>query len=216
MIVKRYMLHLLLALNVVLALGLVAMWVRRDGTLRNTHWVAPAPRVTDFAGMLPALPGVAHADISQFVAMLDRPLFTPTRRPPPPPPPPKPEAPVDNLSTAMISGLYSGNGIGGVIINIAGKHRRVQLNQSVEGWTLKSIQGRSVTFARGDENRVLQLPKAALTVYTGLPPGGGAGPSAAVPRVPTPAAPSPMSGGPQGGEAKIPAPAPRAVFGGRG
>lgn len=216
MTVKRYMLPLLIAVNVSLVLGLGAMWVHRDGSLRNAHWVAPAPRVTDFAGMLPVLPGVAPADTSQFIAMLDRPLFTPTRRPPPPPPPPKSEAPVDNLSTATISGLYSGNGIGGVIISIAGKPRRVQLNQSVEGWTLKSIQGRSVTFARGSESRVMQLPKATLTVYTGLPPGSGAGQSAAVPRAPMPATPYPMSGGPQGGDAKAPAPAPRAVFGGRG
>lgn len=204
---KRYTLQALIAVNLFLALVLATMWFTPEANLRNSRWSPPAPRTTDFAGMLPTLPGVASADTSQFIAMLDRPLFSPTRRPPPPPPPPQAEAPVDNLSTATISGVYSGGGQAGVIMSIAGKSRRVQQNQAIEGWILKSIQGRSATFSRGGETRVLQLPKATLTTYMGQPLGGNASQArdAAAPGAGTP---------PQGDGATARRPVPRAVFGG--
>jgi hypothetical protein len=167
--------------------------------------------------MLPPLPGIASADTSQFIAMLDRPLFSSSRRPPPPPPPPPPaqaQAPVDNLSTARLSGLFFGDGVGGIIINIAGKHRRVRLNEGVDGWLLKSIQERSVTFARGGESRTLPLPRGALTTYTGLAPAPGqAAMNLATPGV-SPLTPAAPSGGAAGAGAPAGAAPPRAVFGG--
>ena len=165
---KRHALHLLLLANAALALLLAWLWFTPAGTMRNVRWQPPAAQKTDFAAMLPVLPGIATADTSQFIAMLDRPLFTATRRPPPPPPPPAAQEPVDNLSTARLTGLYQGVGTGGIIINLGGKDRRVALNTVVDGWKLQSIQGRSVTFASAGRNRVLQLPRAALTTYTGL------------------------------------------------
>ena len=179
---KRHALHLLLLANAALALVLAWLWFPPTGAVRNVHWQPPAAQKTDFAAMLPVLPGIATADTSQFIAMLDRPLFTATRRPPPPPPPPAAQEPVDNLSTARLTGLYQGVGTGGIIINLGGKDRRVALNTVVDGWKLQSIQGRSVTFASAGRTRVLQLPRAALTTYTGLakPPAAPA-PAAAAP-----------------------------------
>ena len=89
---------------------------------------------------------------------------------------------MDNLSTARLTGVYQGASTGGIIINIAGKDRRVALSTAVDGWTLQSIQGRNVTFASAGRTRVLQLPRAALTTYTGLakPPAAPA-PAAAAP-----------------------------------
>ena len=109
MMMKRYALNLLLLLNATLALVLAWMWFAPDGSLRNAHWTAPPPRTANYSAMLPPLPGIASADTSQFIAMLDRPLFSSSRRPPPPPPPPplaQAAAPVDNLSTARLSGLF--------------------------------------------------------------------------------------------------------------
>jgi len=213
---KRYALHIIVAINLGLALVLAAMWFQRDGSLRHTRWIPPSARTMDLAGLLPALPGVVSADTSQFIAMLDRPLFSPTRRPPPPPPPPQAEAPPDHLSTAKLSGTYAGDGVGGVIISIDGKSRRVLLNQAVEGWTLKSVQGRSVTFARGGETRTLQLSKAAVTTYSGLPQASNSNPvAAAAPRPTAPAESAAAAGAAQGGGTASPRPAPRATFGGR-
>lgn len=217
---KRYVLHFLVLLNVSLALTLAWMWFESDGTLRNTRWIPPAPHVTDFAAMLPVLPGVGSPDTSQFLSMLDRPLFSSTRRPPPPPPPPQADVPkVDSLSTATLSGLFSGDGVGGIIINIGGKHRRARLNEVIDGWTVSSIEGRAVTFTRGGESRVLQLPRAALTMYTGLVPAQGQAPTnqagasanpisaGGVPPVPVSGSGGPTT--PSGASAP-----PRAVFGG--
>ena len=84
---KRYALHWLVALNLLLAAGLAWMWIGSDGRLRNVHWQVPSPQTTDYAAMVPPLPGITPADTRQFIAMLERPLFSPIRRPPPPPPP---------------------------------------------------------------------------------------------------------------------------------
>lgn len=169
---RRYAPHFLLSVNAALVLCLLWLWFTPDGALRNVHWQAPAAQKSDFAAMLPGLPGVTPADTSHFIAMLDRPLFSITRRPPPPPPPPpasSPEPPpVDNLSTASLSGVFEGTGVGGIIINIAGKDRRVSLNDMVDGWKVQTIAGRDVTFSRNGQTRQLTLPRAALTTYTGL------------------------------------------------
>lgn len=167
---KRPAISLLTLANIVLALLLAWLWFTPQGGLKNSTWDAPSAQAVDYAGMLPRLPGSAQVDTSKFVAMLDRPLFMLTRRPPPPPPPPEAPAPVDTLSTARVYGMFSGNGGGGIIINIAGKDRRVRLNESIEGgWVLKSISGNTVTFAGAGQTRTLTLPRAALTNSSGLP-----------------------------------------------
>lgn len=160
---RRHAMQILLLANVTLVFVLLWLWFLPDGSLRNAHWQPPEARKADLASMLPSLPGVGSADTSQFVAMLDRPLFTITRRPPPPPPPPQAPPPSDNLSTARLSGVYQGEGGGGIILSIAGKDRRVRLNEAIEGWTLQAITGRDVAFTRGGQRRVLTLPRAALT-----------------------------------------------------
>ena len=177
---KKYSLHVLLAVNALLVLWLAYSWVDTSGSLRNVHWRAPDPQTTDYAGMAPALPGLAQADTSQFIAMLDRPLFSLTRRPPPPPPSSAEKEPVDNLSSAQLSAIFQGANEGGVIIQIAGKHRRVRLKDEVDGWKLSAVQDRSATFTRAGATRVLQLPRAAVTTAnTSVPPLQAGAPPAA-------------------------------------
>ena len=214
---RRYAPHFLLVVNAALVLCLLWLWFTPDGALRNVHWQPPAAQKSDFAAMLPALPGVAPADTSHFIAMLDRPLFSMTRRPPPPPPPPSSEesAPVDTLTTARLSGVFEGAGGGGIIINIAGKDRRARLNEVVEGWKVQTIAGRNVTFARNGQTRQLTLPRAALTTYTGLAP-------APQPALAAAQAPSTLQESAAGGSTDAPATpapqqpqtAPKATFGG--
>lgn len=219
MMMKRQALNLLVLLNATFVLMLAWLWFSPDGSLRNIHWTAPPPLTANYSAMLPPLPGAASADTSQFLAMLDRPLFSPSRRPPPPPPPPTPvqaAAPVDSLSTARLSGLFFGDGLGGIIIHIAGKPRRLRLNEDVDGWLLKSVQERSVTFARGGESRTLPLPRGALTTHTGVAPAPGQAGQNNVPPVVPPIIPVATPSGPIGVTAPAgaaPAP-PRAVFGG--
>jgi type II secretory pathway component PulC len=217
---RRPAIAILISINVTLALLLAWLWFTPEGAIKNSAWTHPAAQKTDYTQMIPPLPGTAQVDTSKFVAMLDRPLFMLTRRPPPPPPPPDAPAPVDTLTTARISGVFSSNAGGGVIINLAGKDRRVRLNESIEGgWTLQSISGSTVTFTGAGQSRSLTLPRAALTSYSGLPV---AAPPAALTK-PAPSAQPPAAeaaaaaaaAGAQGGSLAGSSPAPRrATFGG--
>ncbi|WP_211250428.1 hypothetical protein [Simplicispira psychrophila] len=166
---KRHVLTALALINVALIAVLAALWFNSNGSLRNVHWIAPAAIKNDYLQMLPALPERKPVDTNRFLALLERPLFQPTRRPPPPPPPPSAvvEAPVDTLSTAQLSGVVTGEHTASIIITVAGKARRLRLNESLDGWTLQSIQGRSVTFAGGGQTRVLQLTRAAVATFSG-------------------------------------------------
>lgn len=190
---KRYVITFLVVLNVALLVVLAALWLNSDGSLRNARWVAPVPVTNDYLQMLPALPERQSVDTNRFLALLERPLFQLTRRPPPPPPPAPTAAAseaVDNLSTAQLSGVVAGEKTASIIITMAGKARRARLNDSVDGWMLQSIQGRSVTFSSGGQTRVLQLPRAAVTNFSGstLPV-----PVTPMPQIPPPSAPPQQS-----------------------
>lgn len=159
---RRHVTLMLALLCVLLALALAAMWFDSNGRLRNASWQPPEPRQPDFAGIAPALPSQAPAEASQFVAILERPLFSPNRRPPPvatavaptaaPPPPP-----VDPLANVQLLGLYSGKGSGGIIAKVDGKARRLALKERIGDWTISSIEQREVTLTRSGETRVLTL-----------------------------------------------------------
>ena len=83
---KRYAMVVLCVLNVVLVFGLLGAWFKPDGSLRNVHWTPPESVSVDYLGSVPVLPARNAIDIGRVVAMTDRPLFVPGRRPPPPPP----------------------------------------------------------------------------------------------------------------------------------
>ena len=168
---KRNALPLLVAINVALVLVLAAMWLHRDGSLRNLRWQAPEPITSDYLQMLPVLPERTRVDTARFMSWLERPLFSVTRRPPPPPPPPSPStppAPVDTLADAKLLGVAENGQTGAVILHIGGKSRRVRLNEMVDGgWVLRTVQARSATFDNAGQTRTLQLVRAAVSTYTG-------------------------------------------------
>ena len=160
--IRRHALALLLALVALLALALLALWVTPAGQLRHMRWHAPAPQTFDYAAMVPALPNPAAADTRRFVALLERPLFSPTRRPPPPKP--REDAPANDLmASARLLGLFEGAGDGGVIVLLDGKPRRVRLHEAVEGWQLTAVQLRAATFTRAGQKRELPLNRAPLS-----------------------------------------------------
>ena len=167
---KRNALTLLVALNVVLVLVLAALWLHRDGSVRNVRWQAPKPITSDYLQMLPVLPERTRVDTARFMSWLERPLFSVTRRPPPPPPPSPsaPPAPVDTLADARLLGVAENGQTGAVILHIGGKSRRVRLNEMVDGgWVLRTVQARSATFDNAGQTRTLQLVRAAVSTYTG-------------------------------------------------
>lgn len=171
---KPYALLVLGALCAALALALGGLWVGRDGQLRHTHWQAPAPVTADFAQMLPPLAEPTRVPTARFMALLERPLFSPSRRPPPPPPPPAPPAPVDVFANTQLHAIYAGEQISGVILHMGGKSRRVRLNEAVNGWVLTAVQGHIATFSHSGQVRQLQLIRAKIGSKEGGKPLGGA------------------------------------------
>jgi hypothetical protein len=212
--VKRGVLPALVALNVVLAAVLAWLWVGADGKLRNTQWTAPAAVRPDFSGPLAKLAIRRSDEAGMLVAMQERPLFSPTRRPPPPPPPP---AAPDPMANVQLLGVHSNDGVAGIIARVDGRVRRLAQNEKVGDWTLQKIEGGEATFARAGESRVLRLARplpsaaapAAIPAGAAAPAGlampggvvmpgsasvrGGLAIPGAMPGTPTPGAP-PMTG----------------------
>lgn len=185
--------HGLILLNLALAAGLAYMWLDEKGQPRDLSWTPPAPLAPDAQGHAMANSVGSTQDMMAFAQVLERPLFSPTRRPPPPPKPPAPPAPPpppDPLANVHIYGIFVGEeeGTGGMLASIGGKVRRVTTADDVAGWKIKAIKEREVTLARGDETRVLRLvqarPSAApKPAAAALPPRPVAG-AATAPAVP--------------------------------
>ena len=160
--------RLLLLVILLLGGGLAWQWFDENAVPRSLAWTPPAAVLPELAKPVPApLSGASAANPAQYLAMLERPLFAPDRRPPPPPappalpaPPPAPPPP-DPLGNVQISGIFSGDPAG-IIANVDGKARRVRINDSIGGWTLKSISGREVTFGQGSDSRQLRMNYSRL------------------------------------------------------
>lgn len=151
-------------LTLVLCAALAALWLDQQGHWRNIHWAAPAAIAPELKAPAQLLTGSGTASAS-YASIQERPLFAPDRRPPPPPAPP---APPDPFASIQIQGIFSGTN-GGILARIDGKVRQVKLNETVGAWTLKSVEGRNITFTQGGQTRQLQLAYARLSTVTPAP-----------------------------------------------
>lgn len=151
--------RVLLFLVAASAVGLTWLWVDPAGQLRPQHWTPPVPIQPDVsAPKFPAGLEVRQAPgAGAYFAILDRPLFAPDRRPPPPPDA-VPEAPKpDPLAGLTLYGIFQGPDFSGIVARVNDRVRRVRLNEAMGDWTVKAIEGREVTFVRGDESRTMRL-----------------------------------------------------------
>ncbi|QIL43011.1 hypothetical protein G7045_01335 [Acidovorax sp. HDW3] len=147
----------LLLLGLALLVILLTLWVDTQGKIRHIHWAQPEPKSLDVAGLITPLP-VRNFEQGQFLETLDRPLFSPSRRPPPPPQPSAPpEEAASPLTGVHIYGIYGTGSQGGAILGVDGKNLRLAVNQAVKGWQLVSIDGNRLTFRRGTRQHVLEL-----------------------------------------------------------
>jgi hypothetical protein len=159
--VRRWLLPLLVLANLALAAWVGWMWFTPAGQIKGVQWQRPAPLAPslDADGSLPE----TGVDASRYVATLERPLFSPSRRMPAPPPPPS-AAPVVDAPPDI----------------------RVKLGEAVGRWTLKALRPGEAVLAAGESEQVYPLLRAA----SGEPPpspiadnAGAAGGSSA-PRAP--------------------------------
>ena len=126
-----------------------------------------SPDVTTSVGNV-----VLAVPLSKLSMTRDRPIFSPSRRPPPPPAMmPVIARPIERAKPAepenpplVLVGTVVGEDAGiAVLVEQATENVvKLRVNESHQGWTLRSIQGREVTFQNDRKSSVLAL----------APPGG--------------------------------------------
>lgn len=140
-------------------------WLQVDSgvlQLKQPSWSLPIPVKPSVT--VPGVEAVSGTQIGLYMATIDRPLFAPDRRAPPPPDLVTQVPPPDPLAGVQLLGLLTGELWTGAILSQDGKTRRVELGQSVAGWTLTTIDQRNATFSRNGEVRVLVLVRQKAPV----------------------------------------------------
>jgi hypothetical protein len=149
--------------------------------------------------------------LSALAATRDRPLFTPSRRPPAPviasvpqvaaprPPPPPPAAP--EHPNLLLVGTVAGEGEGVAVFIDQGTRDTVRLRtgEGHSGWILQSVERSAATLHKGDQTETLALPKptemqASAPIISPLPPPPPPPPQAVAPPSAAQAPPPPQSG----------------------
>ncbi len=140
--------------------------------------ITPHQTKTPSDASAPVGNAVLAIPLSKLTMTRDRPIFSPSRRPPPPPAPLIIAKPVEPTKSAapeqppfILVGTVAG-GDSGIAIFVEQSTEntvRLRVNESHQGWTLRSIQGREVTLLRDRKSSVLAL----------APPGGSSEPASA-------------------------------------
>lgn len=161
---------LLVGVNVLVA-GAIAMLVWTD----PEPWSPPAAILPDPASFRLATEVPQGFDAALQVAITDRPLFFPSRRPYV-----ADAAPVaadtqgpDPFDDVSLLGLYSDRkGKGGLIIREKAESRRLTLGERVGDWELVALDGLEARFRKGTEEKRLELVHARANgpVPAGAPP----------------------------------------------
>lgn len=156
---RRWALPLLVVVNLALLGWLVSRWLTPSGEWIGVRWTAPVPQRPTLEGGT-ALPQTG-VDLSRFVATLEKPLFVATRRPPPPPQAASAPSAADPLTDLRLLGVYGNQQVGGVIFRVDSRVRRLKVGETLNGWTLRSVQANAVELARGDEVRSIEIKRTA-------------------------------------------------------
>jgi hypothetical protein len=146
-----------------------------DAGIVETAKPSPAPSTQDrpgTGGQSPSGNPLWGIPIKQLSATRDRPIFSPSRRPPPPvivdqpvvaaaPIVQKPREP-DRPQLSLLGTIVNGdNGIGIFMDQTTKAPVRIRIGAAYEGWTLRLLQPGSVTLVKGPESAVLVFPKPA-------------------------------------------------------
>lgn len=104
--------------------------------------------------------------VQSLHATRERPLFSPSRRPPMPPvvaapvEPAKVVAPPPAEATLNLLGIVEGSGEGYAVFinNTTHDIVRLKTGEGEDGWILRSVSGREAVLEKNDRTRVLELP----------------------------------------------------------
>jgi general secretion pathway protein N len=148
--------------------------------------------------------------LTSLSATRDRPIFSPSRRPPPavvagpriePKPAPRPPAPPEEPRLRLLGTVVGGSQPIGVFLDDTTKDVvRLRMGEAHRGWDLRSVQGREVTLEKNRRAVIVAFPPpdaAAPQPLAGLPaanlPRGRASSQSADPPLLVPAAVRPLN-----------------------
>lgn len=118
--------------------------------------------------------------VASFTATRERPLFSPSRRPPapaavvkvaaPPPPPPKPTEP-EKPHLSLVGTIMGNSGQRiGLFVNAADKSPlRLKIGENDKGWVLRDVQPRQVVLEKRQQNAVLKLVRLEPNKVAAVP-----------------------------------------------
>ncbi|MHA1152893.1 MAG: hypothetical protein ACTSQ7_09565 [Alphaproteobacteria bacterium] len=106
---------------------------------------------------LPAQPYYEMASLEDFSAILERPLFSPTRRPPVQGVAAV-DAPESRIQVTLVGVIIaSEEQIAIVRLSDASRFARLSVGDSFQGWILETIEPSRITFRRGDVKEHIEL-----------------------------------------------------------
>lgn len=160
-----------------LTAALAALWLAPGPQERWRQWQAPPPQAPQLDDVQAANLRANPAARANYPAVLERPLFSPARRPQVSASaavaaPPAPSA----IEQIRLRGLVAGPTLTGVMLHEDGKSRFVRVGESVGGWTLERVQARAAVFVRAGQQRQIALDVASDAA---APPAGAPRPAPA-------------------------------------
>jgi general secretion pathway protein N len=153
----------------------------RAGASVASNWGEPTTTVAEVT-IPPATPNASAErplsanplwamPLAQFSVTRERPLFTPSRRPPAPPAAavtvakvvvPKPKEP-EQPQLSLVGTIASDEDKFGIFVDQATKNvLRLRIGEDFQGWKLQSVQGRETTFQKNQLTFVVALPQPGL------------------------------------------------------
>lgn len=171
----------LLALCAVLLAALAALWLADGG------WQPPPAQPPQLDDLAAAAPHIDAPTQNVPAVLLEQPPFHVSRRPPPAAPEKEAEpAPAIALDKARFYGIVSGPALVTVMAEIEGQPQSLRMGDHVGEWELQAIHGREITFRKGDERHVIELPHAHMAGAPAAEQGKSKDPGGSAARPPLP------------------------------
>jgi general secretion pathway protein N len=114
--------------------------------------------------------------LKDLSATRDRPIFSPSRRPPAPavvagpykPPPVAKPAEPDTPQLSLVGTIAGGKESFGIFLDrLANTVLRLRTGEQHKGWTLREVRGRETVLEKGDKTATLALPVRSLNTSAG-------------------------------------------------
>ncbi len=168
-----------LCMNSVMAQVTTSVALEENGFGRTGREKLPMPAVIQTPGAQLPPPGgnpLWGIPMSSLTATRERPLFSPSRRPPSPPPepmpvaeapPPPPAEPEQPLFTLVGTATGETDNVAVVMDQNTRNLVRVKVGETVSGWQLRSIDQRAMTVEKNDRRVTLTLPAAPASAAPG-------------------------------------------------